>query len=126
MIPLQWRLYKQKYTLAGTRCGKCSACYYPARNYCPECGNADMIAGTFSGRGVVESFTTIFSAPAKFRAPYNVVVIRLEEGPKIAALLVGRVSQDIIGRNVKTVFRKISQHDKQNVISYGLKFELAE
>lgn len=122
-VPLQWRLKKAKYALKGTKCSGCSALFFPARNYCTNCKDTNTKPHDFSGSGTIESFTVIRAAPKGFRAPYVVALVRLKEGPLVAAQLTSDGKSVAVGSRVVAVFRKISDTEVSGVINYGFKFE---
>ena len=88
-IPRHWRLKQQRYGLVGEVCPHCETKIFPPRDICPACGQEAKTSFTFSGRGEVYSFTTIYEAPTGFdeTAPYTVALVRLEEGPLVTAQL---------------------------------------
>ena len=65
-IPRHWRLRKQRYALVGEVCGHCDSKVFPPRDICPTCGEEAKALYTFSGKGEVYSYTTVFEAPAGF------------------------------------------------------------
>lgn len=122
-VPLKWRLQKNRYMLIGTRCAKCNENYFPPRLFCPECGNS-CEEKMFSGEGSIESFTHIHAAPTGFEnhVPYTVGLVRLNDGPVVAAQITG--SKNIaIGAPVRAIFRRIGESTEDGVINYGFKFE---
>lgn len=122
-VPFNWRLRRQRYLLAGSKCLSCGRLFFPARKFCVGCHNKRFVEFRFSGKGVIESYTTIYSAPTGFAVPYVVGIVRFDEGPKIAAQIItyGGVN---VGDRVAAVFRKLSETDRSGVINYGLKFEV--
>lgn len=125
--PMGWRLRKARYSLAGTVCSSCGAKQFPQRTVCPSCGSVELEAMQFKGAGVVESYTTIHVAPSGFAGPYSVALVRLDEGPLIAAEVVDDASDGLeIGKRVRAVFRKCAEDGESGLIYYGTKFELAE
>ena len=80
-IPRHWRLRKQRYGLVGEVCEHCDAKVFPPRDICPTCGEEAKTLYTFSGKGEVYSYTTVFEAPAGFEetAPYTVAMIKLAQ-----------------------------------------------
>ena len=125
-IPRHWRLRKQRYGLVGEVCPHCEAKLFPPRDVCPECGQEARTLYTFSGRGQVYSYTTIYEPPAGFeeQAPYMVALIKLEEGPLVTAQLTdldeGKVE---IGTPVEMVTRRLrSDGDERGMLVYGYKF----
>jgi uncharacterized OB-fold protein len=121
MMPSHWRLQKQKYSLVGSRCVKCSALFFPGRRLCMAC-SSQTEDFKFKGAGTVESYTTVHVAPAGFKGPYDVGIVKLDEGPNVVAQLVGDGAA--IGKRVAVVFRRLEQEEGE-AIRYGFKFEIA-
>ena len=74
-VPRFWRENHERYNLKGAKCTNCATILFPARSLCPKCRHASvgkLVPQSLSGEGVVESFTTVHSAPAGFelQAPY--------------------------------------------------------
>lgn len=128
-ISRHWRLRKQRYGLAGEVCPHCDAKIFPPRDVCPECGLEAKTAYTFSGRGQVYSFTTVYDPPAGYEenAPYTVALVKLEEGPLVTAQLTDLGDQAVeIGAPVEMVTRRLRQDgDERGLIVYGYKFRPA-
>lgn len=85
-----------EHSLVGSRCKSCGKTYYPGRPMCPECFSHDMEAIVFSGKGTLAAYSVIYIAPTAMiqagydrKNPYCTAVVKLEEGPKICAQLVG-------------------------------------
>jgi len=125
-IPRHWRLRKQRYGLIGEVCGHCDEKVFPPRDICPSCGEEAKTLYTFSGKGEVYSYTTVFDAPAGFEetAPYTVAMIRLDEGPLVTAQLTDLENRQVeIGMPVEMVTRKLrSATDERGLLVYGYKF----
>ncbi len=125
-ISRHWRLRKQRYGLTGEVCPHCDAKIFPPRDVCPECGLEAKTAYTFSGRGQVYSFTTVYDPPAGYEenAPYTVALVKLEEGPLVTAQLTDLGEQAVeIGAPVEMVTRRLRQDgDERGLIVYGYKF----
>ena len=88
-VSQHWRLQSQRYNLVGETCDSCGVKLFPPRDVCLECEAPAKELYTFTGRGEVYSYTTIYDAPAGFEqlAPYTVALIKLEEGPLVTAQL---------------------------------------
>lgn len=125
-IPRHWRLRKQRYGLVGEVCEHCDAKVFPPRDICPSCGEEAKTLYTFSGKGEVYSYTTVFDAPAGFEetAPYTVAMVKLEEGPLVTAQLTDLDNRHVeIGMPVEMVTRKMrSATDERGMLVYGYKF----
>jgi len=72
------------------RCTRCRAWRHPPRYRCAACGSAEVSWELASGRGHVFSWTITHRAvdPA-FEPPYAIVVVELEEGPRLVGSLAG-------------------------------------
>jgi hypothetical protein len=72
-------------------CDGCGVPRFPARASCPDCGSQERSWRAVSGRGTVWSWTRCYPPvlPAfAGRAPYDVVVVRLDVGPFLVSNLV--------------------------------------
>ncbi len=125
-ISRHWRLRKQRYGLVGEVCPHCEAKIFPPRDICPDCGQEAKQLYSFSGRGEVYSFTTVYDAPAGFEeyAPYTVALVKLEEGPMVTAQLTDLDENHVeIGTPVEMVTRRLrSDGDERGLLVYGYKF----
>jgi uncharacterized OB-fold protein len=125
-IPRHWRLRKQRYGLVGEVCGHCDEKVFPPRDICPSCGEEAKTLYTFSGKGEVYSYTTVFDPPAGFEetAPYTVAMIKLDEGPLVTAQMTDLDNRHIeIGMPVEMVTRRMrSATDERGMLVYGYKF----
>lgn len=125
-IPRHWRLKHQRYQLVGEVCPHCEAKIFPPRDVCPECGDEAKTLYTFSGRGEVYSYTTVYDAPAGFeeQAPYTVALVKLEEGPLVTAQLTDTSEAEVqIGTPVEMVTRRLrTDGDERGMLVYGYKF----
>ncbi len=101
-------------------CGNCGRLRFPPRPMCPYCQSVDVTWSPMSGRGTIWSFVVphppLLPAYAE-QAPYNVVVVALEEDPtlRLVGNLVtsgdGPINEllDInIGAPVRVVFTEVS------------------
>jgi uncharacterized OB-fold protein len=103
-------------------CSGCGRLRFPPRPMCPWCRSLDSRWKTMSGRGTIWSFVVphppLLPAYAEL-APYNVVVVALDEEPIIR--LVGNLVADEdgpinevdpatigIGQEVRVVFQRIA------------------
>jgi uncharacterized OB-fold protein len=72
------------------RCESCDAWQFPPRSRCRSCRSSDVSWQQASGRGTVASYTIchppVLPAYAD-RVPYNVIVVRLDEGPHLVSNL---------------------------------------
>ena len=125
-IPRHWRLKNQRYQLVGEVCPHCEAKIFPPRDVCPECGGEAKERYTFSGRGEVYSYTTVYDAPAGFKenAPYTVAMIKLEEGPMVTAQMTDLGEKSVeVGTPVEMVTRRLrTDGDERGMLVYVYKF----
>lgn len=125
-VARHWRLKKQRYALVGEVCPHCDSKIFPPRDICPDCGKEAKELYSFSGRGEVYSFTTVYDAPAGYEenTPYTVALIRLNEGPMVTAQLTDLDGRNVqIGTPVEMVTRKLrNDGDERGMLVYGYKF----
>lgn len=127
-IARHWRLNQQRYSLLGEQCPGCERKVFPPRDSCLDCQAAvDVRANpfTFTGRGEVYTYTTIYDPPAGFEhnAPYMIALVKLEEGPMVAAQLTDVDFASVsIGMPVEMVTRKLRADGDEGMIIYGYKF----
>ena len=120
-----WRTSKQRLSLVGEVCPSCGAKLFPPRDVCPKCGGPANTALRFSGKGVVYSFSTVYSSPKAFEqyAPYLVALVKLDEGPLVAAQLTDVAREEVyIGMPVEMVTRRMREEGQDGLIIYNYKF----
>lgn len=140
-VPRFWREIQTRYNLKGSKCRICGTIYFPPRIVCRTCketyvkgasGAKDthiMEDVNLSGNGEILTYTTVHVAPPGFedQVPYNMVIVKLDEGPKITGQLVECINGDIeIGAKVQTVFRRVREDGPDGALHYGYKFKLRE
>ena len=78
------------------RCAACGAWRHPPRHRCAACGALDATWERASGRGRVFTWTVTHRAvdPA-FETPYAVVVVELDEGPRLVGNVRGIALSDL-------------------------------
>ena len=95
----------------GLKCNQCQAYTVPPRKVCAECGSEDMEIVPLSGKGEIQTFTTVFVPPEGFEAPYVVAMAKLDEGPWVMGDVEGvdanNVTMDIIGRRVSVGYKEV-------------------
>lgn len=71
-------------------CEGCKMVSIPPKYICPHCYSEELIEKKVSGIGQIYSYTTIYGAPERFasEAPYHIVLVDLDEGPRVTARLV--------------------------------------
>jgi len=132
-IPMYQRAVPQRYRLTGKRCRTCGKINFPPNAVCKYCLQGTCFEDVrLSGRGAVYSYTVIagggappeFATEARCKGSYPVLIVELEEGPRVIAQMVNPPAEEIaIGMPVQVVFRKI--YEEEGVIRYGFKFSPA-
>jgi uncharacterized OB-fold protein len=93
------------------RCPECGEVRFWNR---PMCANCQALASDIfaaSGRGTIWSFTTThhaFNRAWRELVPYTVVVVELDEGPRMTSNLLASESEIAIGRHVEIVFDDVT------------------
>ena len=124
-VAKHWRETPERYRLEAGKWKKCGHINFPGRLICPECGTKEFETIRLSGKGKLETFTIIQTAPPGFAdlAPYAVGIVQMEEGVKILAQITDCNPNDIkIGDTLVTKFRRINEEGKTGMIMYGYKF----
>lgn len=124
-VPRHWRTQKARYALEGIKCEACGAVEFPPRDRCPACGTDRVAPHRLTGRGEVYSYSTVFTGPNGFAdyAPYTVGLVRLEEGPLVAAQLTDVDGVEVtIGMPVEMVTRRLREDGAKGIVVYGYKF----
>ena len=120
-----WRLQEQRYRLTGVSCQDCGAKALPRRVVCPQCHSRNLETCQFTGEGRVYSYTTVYDAPAGYEgmAPYSAALVRLDEGPLVAAQLTDVEPDEVqMGMPVEMVTRRLRDFGESGMIVYGYKF----
>jgi len=73
-------------------CGACKNVQFYQQSICRKCGGENLTHRAASGRGIVHSFSVVHRAPGpafKQDTPYAVLLVQLDEGPRMISSLVG-------------------------------------
>jgi uncharacterized OB-fold protein len=92
------------------QCRHCDAVHYPPVPRCPRCLREELAWKPLTGSGTIMSWAVFHRSylPA-YPAPYNVIAVRLAEGPIMVSNLVGEPpAGDWIGRAVRLVYEEMS------------------
>ena len=98
-----WWDATRKRRLVIQRCQDCGHWQHYPRALCTGCGGMALTFEPVSGRGVVDTCTTVLrTVPPDLPAPYVVARVRLAEGPLLLTHLidVGQDAAGLIGRSV--------------------------
>ena len=104
--------YLRRHEFRLQRCADCAAMRFPVGPRCPECGCAEFRWDRATGKGTVFSWVVFHKSyfPAFDNAvPYNVVMVRLEEGPMFIANITGSPNSEIRkGVRVEMIFDDVT------------------
>ncbi len=95
-------------------CKSCGAYVYYPRALCPHCGSPDLEARQASGRGTVYSTTVVRRKPER-GGDYNVVLVDLEEGPRMMSRVEG-IAPDKVHIGMQVSARIVAQDDANLVV----------
>ena len=124
-VPRFWREIPTRYNLIGTKCETCGTFHYPPRTLCPECRRQGKIVEyQYKGTGEVITYSTVYAPGESWIGgkPYNLAIVKLDEGPHVTTQVICDPKDIKIGMRVKKVFRKIGQDGDKGMIHYGTKF----
>jgi uncharacterized protein len=102
----------RRHELVVQRCRSCGASRFPARPMCARCLSGEAEWVPVSGRGEVFSYNVmhqVYHPAFAAEVPYAVVLIKLDEGPKMISNLIEISPEDIrIGMRVEVVFEDLN------------------
>jgi uncharacterized OB-fold protein len=102
----------KRHELVIQKCSDCGTYRFPPRELCSSCLSNASTWEKVSGNGEVFSFTImhqVYHPGFAGEVPYAVVLVQLDEGPRITSNLVGVPPDKIrIGMPVKAVFEDVS------------------
>jgi uncharacterized OB-fold protein len=94
------------------RCSACGELRYPPRPMCPGCGSLDSTWERLSGLGNVYSWVVAYHPVHKLvvdKVPYTILLVQLDEGPRMVSRLVGPAPGTIReGLRLEVVFEPIA------------------
>ena len=103
----------KRHELMLQRCQECGHYRYPPGETCPRCLSDRLQWEKVSGRGTVHTWTVfhqVYHPSFASEAPYAVVAVELEEGPRMVTNLVDCKVEDIgIGLPVEVVFDDVTK-----------------
>jgi hypothetical protein len=93
-------------------CGDCGHVQYYQQAICRSCRRENLVHRAASGRGKVHSFSVVHRAPGpafKADVPYAVILVELEEGPRMISTFTGGSPDDVtFDMDVVLTFEKVS------------------
>lgn len=122
-VSRHWRMNAQRYNIIGGAGQEAVKVLQHSGQFPQEETAAQEY--TFTGRGEVYSYTTVYDAPAGFEryTPYILALVKLEEGPLVTAQITDLMPQEVqIGLRVEMVTRKLRTEGDEGMIVYGYKF----
>jgi uncharacterized OB-fold protein len=94
------------------RCRGCGRSLAPQRETCDACASEALEWAPASGKGTLYSYVFMHQVlhPAfREEVPYNVIVVELDEGPRITSNLVGTPDDQMrVGMRLEAVFEQLS------------------
>ncbi len=96
------------------KCSQCAHIRYVVGPLCPECRSFDFGWIASSGRGTIYSFTVVrHQTHPAFEPPYTVLLVEMEEGPRVIAQLRAPEDADVgIGTRVHVEWE---DHEQQSL-----------
>lgn len=70
-------------------CDSCQALQHPPMAACRACGSLALSPRLMSGRGTLFSYTIVHAPSPPFEPPYPVILVALDEGPRVVSELHG-------------------------------------
>ncbi len=88
-----------------TRCASCEKLTFPPKSFCPHCWNQTVTWTDVPTAGTIYTKTTVHIAPAIFahEAPYEVCIVDLDVGLRIATRLVPGQAEARVGDRVELI-----------------------
>lgn len=92
------------------RCTECGHIRYPIGPVCTKCLSDSFVWETLSGKGEVFNYIIFHQKYSEAWAddlPYNVIMVQLDEGPRMFSNMVDIDNNDIkIGQRIEVVFER--------------------
>lgn len=99
-----WEALKTHNELRLQCCDDCGTWRYPPGPACHECLSTTSTWKPVSGGGAVASWVMFRKDYLpEYPAPYNVVAVRLDEGPMVISNLIEDPAENVIGKRVRLV-----------------------
>ena len=110
---------QREHRLVFQKCSECGQVRYTVGPLCPECHSFDFEWSESSGRGTIYSFTTVrHQTHPAFQPPYTVLLVEMEEGPRLIAQLRAPEDAEVtIGAPVRIGWE---DHEKQSLPVFEL------
>jgi uncharacterized OB-fold protein len=103
----------QRHELILHKCLDCAQYRYPPAPICPHCLSMKVEWSKVSGRGRVYTWTIfhqVYHPAFKAEAPYNVAVVKLDEGPQLISTVVDCNNEDLyLDMPVEVIFDEVTE-----------------
>jgi hypothetical protein len=102
----------REHRLLFQRCRRCGHAQLYFRAVCRECWSRDLETPESSGRGVVYSYSVLYSVGdpvLKEELPYALAIVELDEGARLLTRIVGDPDAVAVGRRVRVVFHDVDE-----------------
>ncbi|MCZ7631324.1 MAG: OB-fold domain-containing protein [Microthrixaceae bacterium] len=101
----------KRHELELQRCSGCQRWLTPPRPMCPNCQSAESEWVKVSGNGTIYSWVTYAESPHEgFDSPHTVVLVELDEGPRLVSMPVDIPEADLeIGMRVSVLYEDIDE-----------------
>jgi len=119
----EWREQRSRYQLIGCKCSSCGEIYFPRRWSCGKCHSKKIKEYKLKPLGRVVEATVGYGLMLGWEGYYPMqgAIIKLNDGPRIAAEIIGTDELVKSGTKEKMVIRKIGR-DTLGAYIYGYKF----
>ena len=84
------------------------------------------IRSLLGNEATILTWTIIYTPGTEFKknAPYPVAIVKLKNGEKLTAPIVGYEKEDLkIGKKVKVILRKVREVNSEDILVYGIKLK---
>ncbi len=96
----------------------------PPRRTCMVCGSNNLYETRLNGKGRLVSFTTVYAKSAEFpiEVPYNLGLVRLEEGGNLMGIINLKVENEtpVLNSKVRIRFEKIPENSDRPRVFFDL------
>jgi hypothetical protein len=103
----------QRHELILQKCLDCAQYRYPPAPICPYCLSMKAEWAKVSGRGRVYTWTIfhqVYHPAFKAEVPYNVAVVKLDEGPQLISTVVDCNNEDLyLDMPVEVIFDEVTE-----------------
>ena len=103
----------RRHELLVRRCQECGEYQWPSRPMCSHCHSFDLEWVKVSGKGTLYTYTVAnraFHPAFQGDVPYGVVIVELDEGPRMVGNSEGVAPEDLkIGMTMETAFNDMTE-----------------